>query len=355
MSTTIKLGAAALAFGLSGVAAAQSSVTLSGVIDTGISWTNHVGNGSQSLTGMSDSILGVSNFGLSGKEDLGGGVSALFNLQAGFNPSNGRMSSNGTLFSRNSYVGLTSASGTLTAGKQWNFNDDWLVGSVFKGGYNSGSIFKFSEFDAVSELYNNTVKYVSPTLGGAQFGAMYGFGETAGSISQGSLFNLAARYSGGPVYLAASYDQERDGSGTGSLYKLFTVGGSYTFGATKLRLGAARADVGGTGAFQSIPSMSARKAYAVEGGVDYAFTTAFTGSADVLYRRNTTLSNSSMVYRLLGLYSLSKRTTLVANVAYLKNSSSATEALVNTSSGAIGGGVAGGNQTSVALGVRHTF
>jgi predicted porin len=101
--------------------------------------------------------------------------------------------------------------------------------------------------------------------------------------------------------------------------------------------------------------MSARKATAVEGGVDYAFTSAFTASADVLYRRNTTLSNSSTVYRLLGLYSLSKRTTLVANVAYLKNSANATEALVNTTSGAIGGGVAGMSQTSVALGVRHTF
>jgi len=355
MNTATKLGTAALALGLSSVAAAQSSVTLSGIIDTGISWTNHAGNGSQSLTGVSDSILGVSNFGLSGKEDLGGGVNALFNLQAGFNPSSGKMSSNGTLFSRNAYVGLSSASaGTLTAGKQWNFNDDWLVGSVFKGGYNSGSIFKFSEFDAVSEIYNNTLKYVSPSLGGAQFGAMYGFGEQAGSFAQGSLFNLAARYSGGPFYLAATYDQER-ATGTGSLYKLATIGASYTFGAAKLRLGAAHADVGGTGAFQSIPSMSARKATAVEGGVDYAFTPAFTGSADVLYRRDSTLSNSTMVYRLLGQYSLSKRTTLIANVAYLKNSSGATEALVNTTSGAIGGGVAGMSQTSVALGVRHAF
>ncbi|MCO5401769.1 porin, partial [Ralstonia soli] len=279
-----KLGASALMLGLSGVAAAQSSVTLSGVIDTGVSWTNHAGNGSQSLTGMSDSILGVSNFGLSGKEDLGGGVNALFNLQAGFNPSSGRMSSNGTLFSRNAYVGLSSSAGTLTAGKQWNFNDDWLVGSVFKGGYNSGAIFKFSEFDAISEIYNNTLKYVSPSFGGAQFGAMYGFGEQAGSFAQGSLFNVAARYNGGPLYLAATYDQERDVSGSGSLYKLITVGGSYTFGAAKLRLGAARADVGGAGTFQSIPSMSARKATVVEGGVDYAFTQAFTLSGDVLYR-----------------------------------------------------------------------
>jgi len=348
--------AAAATLATTGAHAQASNVTLYGLIDTTISTVNNTNAAGARTTGFQIPWFSGSRWGLTGKEDLGGGVNALFNLQAGFNPSSGRMSSNGTLFSRNSYVGLSSASaGTLTAGKQWNFNDDWLVGSVFKGGYNSGSIFKFSEFDAVSEIYNNTLKYVSPSFGGAQFGAMYGFGEQAGSFAQGSVFNLAARYNGGPLYLAATYDQERDVAGSGALYKLITIGGSYTFGAAKLRLGAARADVGGAGTFQSIPSMSARKATAVEGGVDYALTSAFTVSGDVLYRRDSTLSNSTMVYRVLAQYSLSKRTTLLANVAYLKNSSGATEALVNTSSGAIGGGVPGMTQTSVALGVRHAF
>ena len=61
MNATIKLGAASLALGLSGAAVAQASVTLSGIIDTGLSWTNHVGDGTQTLRAVSDSILGVSN------------------------------------------------------------------------------------------------------------------------------------------------------------------------------------------------------------------------------------------------------------------------------------------------------
>ena len=157
MNRSISWGAAIFALGLSSAATAQSTVTLSGILDTGVSWTTHAGDGTQSLRAMSDSILGVSNIGFSGKEDLGGGLTALFNLQMGLNPSSGQFSSSGTAFSRNAYVGLSSSAGTLTVGRQWNFNDDWLVGSVFKGGYNAGSVFKFSEFDAVSEIYNNTI------------------------------------------------------------------------------------------------------------------------------------------------------------------------------------------------------
>lgn len=362
MRTITTLGTAGILLGLlgaSGAACAQSSITISGVIDTGLAYSNNTGTGHQNTVGVTNSILGVSNIGFSGKEDLGGGLSAIFNLQAGFNPGNGTMSSSGDLFSRNSLVGLQSNSGTLTAGKQWNFNDDWLVGSVFKGGYNSGSVFKFSEFDAVSEIYNNTVKYVSPEVGGAQAGFMVGFGEAAGSVKTGQLYNAAVKYNQGPVYVALSYDHEQDGSASvaslGHDLKLTTLGGSYTVGNFKARLGAAYSDISGTGTFQSISSQPASKAYAVEAGVDYTFIPAFTGSADVLYRRNTTFSNDTKVYRLLGIYSLSKRTSLIMNLAYLRNGDGATEALVNTSSGTVGGGYANQHQMSLALGVRHTF
>jgi len=338
---------------------AQSSVTVSGVIDTGLSYATNTGNGAQSKVGLADSILGVSNVGFRGKEDLGGGMGAIFNLQAGFNPSNGSQSASGQLFSRNALVGLESASGTLTAGKQWNFNDDWLVGSVFKGGYNSGSIFKFSEFDAVSEIYNNTVKYVSPEVGGFQGGAMYGFGEAAGTLRTGQVYNIGAKYNQGPFFIGLTYDHEQDGNaatlGNGSVLKLTTLATSYSFGAFKARFGGAYSNISGPGTFQSIPSMSARKAYALEAGLDYNFSAAFTGSADLLYRKNTTLSNNTKVYRLLGIYSLSKRTSLIANLAYLANGDGATESLVSTNSTAIGGGYANQHQMALALGIRHTF
>jgi predicted porin len=357
MNRLCKLGAAIVLLCMTGSVFAQTSVAVSGVIDTGLSYARNAGNGAQSKLGEADSILGVSNVGFRGKEDLGDGLNAIFNLQAGFNPSNGAQSASGQLFSRNALVGLESRSGTLTFGKQWNFNDDWLVGSVFKGGYNSGAIFKFSEFDAVSEIYNNTVKYVSPQLGGFQGGAMLGLGETAGSVRSGQVYNLAAKYQQGPLLLAGTYDHEQ-GAGLASndsVYKLTTLGASYGLGLFTARLGYAHSDISGPGIFESIPSVTARKAYAVEAGLDYAFTPAFTCSADVIYRKNTTLSNSSKVVRLLGIYSLSKRTSLIANLAHLSNADGASESLVGTDSTAVGGGFANQSQTALALGIRHLF
>lgn len=140
------------------------------------------------------------------------------------------------------------------------------------------------------------------------------------------------------------------------MLKLTTLGASYSINALKLRLGAAHSNITGPGSFQSIPSLpTSRKAYAVEAGLDYSFTPAFTGSFDAIYRKNTTLSNNTKVYRLLGIYSLSKRTSLIANLAYLSNADGATESLISTNSTAIGGGYANQHQTALALGIRHTF
>jgi predicted porin len=73
-------------------------------------------------------------------------------------------------------------------GKQWTFNDDWFVGSVFKGGYNSGAVFKMSEFDAVSELYSKTLKYVSPEMTGWQFGGFYATKDDSSKNTHGQIF-----------------------------------------------------------------------------------------------------------------------------------------------------------------------
>lgn len=359
MKKIINCGLVAALFGVAvSPTMAQSSVTVSGVIDTGLMSVSHVGDGTQSKLSAVNSILGVSNVGFRGKEELGNGLNAIFNLQAGFNPTNGTQSAAGQLFSRNAYVGLDGGFGTLTLGKQWNFNDDWLVGSVFKGGFNAGSAFKFSEFDAVSEIYNNAIKYVTPSVGGFQGGLMYSLGEVAGNSSAGGVYNIAARYEQGPYAFIVSYDHEKDAApvnNTGNVYKLTTLGGSYTFGDFRARLGYANANIGGPGTFQSIGSLTARKANVFEAGLDYNVTPAFTASADLIYRKNTTLSNNTKVYRLLGTYGLSKRTSLIANVAYLKNADGAAETLVNTDSTAVGGGFANQNQTGVSLGIRHAF
>lgn len=357
-----------VAGGTAGVAQADSDVTLYGFIDTGLAVTSNTGDGSQTTVQAQDSILGVSNVGFKASQDVGDQASVFMNLQTGFNPSNGQTSGGNGFFTRNAYVGIKTTAGSFSAGKQWDFNDDWLVGSVFLGGYNSGCVFKFSEFDAVSDLYNRTLKYVSPTVEGTQFGLFYSFGGKPGSIAAGQIYNVAAQYDDGPLHFAFTYFHEQDSGSpatatslatatNGTTYGLTSAGASYDFGTVKARLGLSYADIDGPGGtFQSLPSnISTRKAYAVEPGLTFVLDPKFNLYTDIVYRDDTTLSNHSTVYRLLGIYQVYKNTALLANLAHLTNSGGATESLFATNSGLIGGGYANKSQTSLAVGVRFVF
>lgn len=69
------------------LAHAQSSVTLYGLIDAGIVYTNNA-NGA-SLWRLNSGTVNGSRVGFRGTEDLGGGLKALFVLENGFNVNNG--------------------------------------------------------------------------------------------------------------------------------------------------------------------------------------------------------------------------------------------------------------------------
>ena len=79
--------AAALAAGFAGMAQAQSSVTVFGVVDMAITNTSASGNGS--LTQLSTDQNTSSRLGLRGTEDLGGGLKASFWLEAAITPDSG--------------------------------------------------------------------------------------------------------------------------------------------------------------------------------------------------------------------------------------------------------------------------
>ena len=226
--------ACAVALGALGALGAQAQMfgpglQISGAVDTGYVSTNNVLKaGTTTLStksGAADSILGVSNVGISGSKDMGEGIQTFYKFQMGFNPSQGTLSGGpNNIFSRNAYIGVKGNAGTVSIGKQWNLSDDWVVGSIFKGGYNGGSIFKFSEFDAVSDIYNSTIKYVSPDWGGLQVGGMYGASQTAVNVTGGTLSNFGAKYSSGNLFLAATSFTEKAGD----------TGGSYLAVSSKL-------------------------------------------------------------------------------------------------------------------------
>src|ERR1700758_2108659 len=104
---------------LAATAHAQSSVTLYGLIDAGITYTNNQ-HGQKNFQATSGDING-SRFGLRGAEDLGGGLKAIFTLENGFSIQNGQLGQGGRLFGRQAFVGLSSDSyGTLTVGRQYD-------------------------------------------------------------------------------------------------------------------------------------------------------------------------------------------------------------------------------------------
>jgi GBP family porin len=231
---------------------AQSSVTLYGLIDTGIVYTNNQGGGS--AWQMQSSMLSNEVWGLKGSEDLGGNLHAIFRLENGFNIQNGKNTYAGSMFGRQAYVGLQSDTyGTLTLGRQYDAVVDVLgpIALANNGDGNNLAAHPFDNDNIDDSFYiNNSVKYVSPTYRGLQAEAQYGFSNTAGGFADNRAYSFGVTYGNGPLNLAAAYLQLNNGalSGTGALsnndfvnfpaarQRVMGVGGNYTYGPATIGL-----------------------------------------------------------------------------------------------------------------------
>ena len=127
-----------------GATFAQSTVTLYGKIDWEVvSKSAHAAGAATVNPGLQVNSAGLSGsrWGMKGSEDLGGGMSAIFDLQGGFNVDNGTTAQcgggsvvnlaacggagpNGTtgasrIFGRQAYAGLKGGFGQVTVGRQY--------------------------------------------------------------------------------------------------------------------------------------------------------------------------------------------------------------------------------------------
>jgi predicted porin len=199
-------------------ASAQSNVTLYGLIDSGINYTNNVQTartaaGPQGahqfamIEGGSAGLQG-SRWGLRGTEDLGGGLKALFVLENGFYSNNGTLNQGGAEFGRQAYVGMSHATfGTVTLGRQYDpvvdFYGPFLAAPQW-GGYMASHP---SDLDNAlnSRRINNSIKYRSATYRGLTLEAMMNLGGTAGSFSSNWIWGAGAGYVAGPFSIGAGY------------------------------------------------------------------------------------------------------------------------------------------------------
>lgn len=210
----------------SGIACAQSSVTVYGLVDNGITYQNSsttLGSttGGRSAVKMSTGVWLGSRFGLKGAEDLGGGFKAIFQLEAGVNTNNGTSQFSGGMFTRQSWVGLSDPRyGVLAAGRQYTAYytllspytpNNWLTGYF---GAHPGDI------DALDVDYraNNSLVYMSPELYGFTVGGSYAFGGVPGSLNAGSNWSAGVRYVHGPYGIAAAFQRVNNSTPGGGVW-----------------------------------------------------------------------------------------------------------------------------------------
>ncbi|CAG9199245.1 porin [Burkholderia vietnamiensis] len=201
--------------GAAGAAHAQSSVTLYGVIDTSITYIHgNAGQGNNSWSMGSGNLQGA-RWGLKGTEDLGSGLKAIFQVENGFNSTNGALGQGQRMFGRQAFVGLQSDQyGTLTLGRQYDPLVD-LVQAVTADNY-FGSVFATPgdvDNNDNSLRVSNAIKYTSPVWGGLQFEGMYALGGVAGATGKGQTWAAAAAYNNGPLGVAAGYFHASNSAG----------------------------------------------------------------------------------------------------------------------------------------------
>jgi predicted porin len=184
---------------------AQSSVTLYGIISTGIGYVNN--EGGKSVVQMFSGANQNNRWGLRIREDLGGGFAALAQLENGFSSTNGTLGQGGRMFGRQAFVGLGSNRyGTVTFGRQYDMMWDYLdryEPQAFGPGF--GTTLGDSDNVEGNFRYNNSVKYVSPNFGGLTFEGLYAFSNKAGDFSQNRAWSAGAGYDNGRLRLAAAY------------------------------------------------------------------------------------------------------------------------------------------------------
>ncbi|MGO4395683.1 porin [Variovorax sp. M-6] len=276
------------ALAVAGVASAQSSVTLFGVVDATISSFSNKSEGAlgrdvtKSQTVLRNSGYNSSRLGFRGTEDLGGGLSAGFWLEGAINNDDGTGAAGGggLNFQRRSTVSLSGAFGEVRLGRDYTptyWNDTVFdpfgangVGTnliVTANGYNNpGSVISqggFIQNTTYSRASNSIGYFLPPNLGGFYGQVMYAFNEktsydpgaltpptAAAIVNNPALLNTAGNeragryvggrigYANGPLDVALAYAQSTIASnyyaGTTNNLDTWNLGASYDFGVVKL-------------------------------------------------------------------------------------------------------------------------
>ena len=335
----------------SGAAMAQSSVTLFGVVDATYAYgSGSVANKSQ----LTNSGYNSSRLGFRGVEDLGGGLSASFWLEAGLNNDNGTggvtntnnqaatSTGGGLVFNRRSTVSLNGGFGEVRLGRDytpqfWNLT---VFDPFGTNGVGTTQTLNSSLGGPTTIRASNAIGYFLPgNLGGFYGQAQYYMGENLSNTANKKDGNgLAARvgYANGPINAALAFSETKYLAGN---IKSWNLGGQYDLGMAKIMAHYSEDKISGgndgkgflIGGLVPVGAGEIRLAYST-------------------YKVDTVGADPRTNKIALGyVHNLSKRTALYATYAHLTNKNGASQAL----NGAVTG--VNSNSNGYDFGIRHSF
>jgi len=338
------LALAALAT-LSATAAAQTA-TVYGIFDLSVSKvTNTVGTSSK--TGLTDAVWMPSVFGITGSEDLGGGLKATFNLESDVNMDTGALSAasgaSSYVFGRKSNVGLSGNFGSFQAGKDIDiiflqgFIDN-VRNSHSSSGFVAHALATDAGLNSETVFVNNMIKYSTPVFNGLKATVQHKFGEAAGNTQTSKSDAYLVSYSG-IAGLNLNYGFKVMYDSSNAKTDLTYIGGTYQLG--QLRLAASTHET-------KYKSASTATIRTNEIGAAYALTPALTAAVNYVDIAQGSAKGDITSGSLK--YAMSKRTSLWTLVSK-RNYDGFNIGAANYGMGAADGQ----DSSSYSVGITHSF
>jgi len=375
--------AIAAAFAAPAAFADTSNVSVYGVANVSYDMTKTGAVAAASSFSSNKVSSNTSRLGFKGTEDLGDGLSAIWQIES-LIQIDGQTAAGNTLANRNTFAGLSSkTAGTVFLGRHDTpYNLSNRKYDLFADGMadNRSIMGGGGALATVGASFNgrqpNVVAYISPAMSGLTGAIAYvagAEGQTLAAQTKGSAWSLAALYGNGPISANFGYEVHNIGNAPGTLGPVagvvgtiketaWTISGGYKVDAFELNAIYEKTSDNfggqaalGTGALAAGSNVLGHRAYYLSGkynvtasdAVKLAYANAGSGAAI-----NTGATQISLGYD----HSLSKRTTVYAAYTKLSNDTVGVYALSGNGTGAPAAVAAGGAKPSaISLGMKHTF
>ncbi|MBU6436563.1 MAG: porin [Betaproteobacteria bacterium] len=364
----MKLLGVAIAAAFASAASAQSNVTVYGLMDTSIRYTNNEDATGASKWQMTDGVLTGTRLGFRGTEDLGGGLKALFTAETGFcgdSAATGGYCTGLSFMGRQAFVGLDGPFGKLTLGRQYTIAHE-MMSSYDSMAFPNNGIVGYQGAQYTGLRFNNMVRY-GYASGPVSFAYGHTFGEVTGNSKSGSSDAINAAYSDGPLRVGGVYQVQYDvrsyfgvaaplgvalAAPNTTKSTLWSLGGTYQFAPLKLFLGYTNYKLEANPSGQNIQNK------AVYAGFNMPVTATsnliLSLTSDKLSSTNAPGSGSRLTSALMYDYFLSKRTDVYAEVDYhrLKDGWMTVATSANFATPFFG---TRNSRSGLSIGLRHVF